>query len=217
MEDKNHIINEVKQEAVSNYPMVKIEEEVLDFDLEIYDPIQNDVVNKKISDYRGNWLVLMFYPADFTFVCPTELKDLNNYYNEFKNLDNVSVMGASTDTVFAHKWWIENEPMFEWFQVPLISDRKTVMSKYFGILNEETWNVERGTFIIDPDGVLKSVEIVTEPVGRSAKELVRKLKALKFVRENPGNACPANWIEDAPVIKPSIDKAWHVWEDYKEK
>ncbi len=215
MEEKNIMLEELNSESVANYPMVKIEEEVLDFDLEIYDPVADDVVNRKVSDFKGKWLAIVFYPADFTFVCPTELKDLNDYFQEFKDLWDVEVMWASTDTVFAHKWWVENEKLFEWFKVPLISDRKTVMSRYFWILNESSWNSERWTFIISPDGVLKSIEVSTEPVGRSAKELLRRLKALKFTRENPGNACPANWVEDAPVLKPSVKIAWHVSDNLK--
>ncbi|MBS8121597.1 peroxiredoxin [Candidatus Vampirococcus lugosii] len=215
MEEKNMMLEELNYNVSTNYPVIKIEEEVLDFDLELYDPIKDDVVNKKISDYRGKWLAIVFYPADFTFVCPTELKDLNNYFEEFKNLENVEVIGASTDTVFSHKGWIENEKLFEDFKLSLLSDRKTLISRYFGILNEKSGNSERGTFIIDPNGVLKSIEVSTEPVGRSAKELLRRLKALKFTNENPGNACPANWIEDAPVLKPSVKIAGHVGENLK--
>ena len=96
----------------------------------------------------------------------------------------------------------------------MFADRKTILSRTFGILNEETGNAERGTFIISPDGILKVIEIHTEPVGRSAKELVRKLKALKYTYENPGAACPASWNEDLPVLNPSIKIAGHVGEKY---
>ncbi len=215
MENKEIMLDEIQYDAVSNYPMVKIEEKVLDFDLEIYDPVKDEVINKKISDFKWNWLVLMFYPADFTFVCPTELKDLNNHYKEINDLWDVQVLWASTDTVFSHRGWIENEKLLEWFQIPLISDRRTILSRYFGILNESTWNSERWSFVISPEWVLKSIEIITEPVGRSAKELIRRLKALKFTTENTGSACPANWIDDAPVLKPSIKKAWHIGDDFK--
>lgn len=213
--EKNPVLEQLNYEAVSNYPMIKIEEEVVDFDLEIYDPIEDDVINKNISDYKWKWLAIMFYPADFTFVCPTELKDLNSVSEEIKALWNVEVMVASTDTVFSHKWWVENEKLLEWFKLPMLADRKTIISRYFWILNEKSWNSERGTFIISPDWVLKSIEISTEPVGRSAKELIRRLKALKFTSENPWNACPANWNDDAPVLKPSVKIAWHVAENLK--
>ena len=213
--EKDTMVEELKYDAVSNYPMIKIEEQVLDFDLEIYEPTQDDVVNKKVSDYQGKWLAIMFYPADFTFVCPTELKDLNNAMEDIKALWNVEVLVASTDTVFSHKGWVENEKLLEWFQIPMISDRTTVLSRYFGVLNEWSGNSERWTFIISPEWVLKSIEVSTEPVGRSAKELIRRLKALKFTTENPGNACPANWTEDAPVLKPSVKIAGHVADNLK--
>lgn len=210
----NEVTTTLKEEVMMNYPMVKIEQEVLDLDLDIYFPSDDTVSTKKISDYKGKWLAIMFYPADFTFVCPTELKDLNKAMPQIKELGNVEVLVASTDTVFSHKGWIETEILLKDFQIPMIADRTTVLSRYFGVLNENSWNAERGTFIISPQWVLKSVEITTEPVGRSSNDLVRKLKALKFVTENPGSACPASWNSEMPVLKPSIKIAGHVWETY---
>lgn len=212
--DKEMMKEELLSEATSNYPMVKIEHEILDFDLEMYDPTSDDVINKKISDYKWKWLVIMFYPADFTFVCPTELKDLNKSIEEIYKLWDVEVLAASTDTVFSHKWWVENEKLLNDLKYPMISDRRWILSRYFWILNEETWNSERWTFIIDPNWVLKSIEIVTEPIWRSSKDLIRKLKALKFVNENPWSACPANWNDDMPVLNPSVKIAGHIWENY---
>ncbi len=207
------VINEFKDDILTNSSAIKIEDEVLDFDLEIYDPIKKDIVKKNISDYQGKWLVLFFYPADFTFVCPTELKDLGKAYDDIKTLENVELLVASTDTVFSHKSRIETEKLLEDFQIPMIADRTTLLSRYFGILNEESGNSERGTFIISPDGVLKTSEVHTEPLGRSSAELLRKLKGLKFITENPGQACPASWNTDMPTLKPSIDIAGHVGEN----
>jgi peroxiredoxin (alkyl hydroperoxide reductase subunit C) len=99
------------------------------------------------------------------------------------------------------------------FEMPMVSDRSTLMSRYFGILNENSWNSERWTFIISPESILKTVEVHTEPVGRSSNELIRKLKALKFVTENKWQACPASWNTDMPVLKPSIKIAWKVGEN----
>ncbi len=212
--NQNNIVEEFVHDVVHNYPVVKIEDEVLDFELELYDPNTDEVEKRKISDYKGKWLVLFFYPADFTFVCPTELKDLAKVYDEIQKLWNVEVLVGSTDTVFSHKGWIETEPLLKDFKYKMFADRTTALSRYFGILNEDTGNSERGTFIISPEGILKTIEIHTEPVGRSAKELVRKLKALKFVAENPGHACPASWDEDLPVLQPSIKIAGHVGEKY---
>ncbi len=214
--EQTNIAEEFVHDVVHNYPVVKLEDKVLDFDLELYNPVSDEVEKRKISDYKGKWLVLFFYPADFTFVCPTELKDLAKSYEEFQKLWNVEILVGSTDTVFSHKWWIETEPLLKDFKYKMFADRTTALSRYFGILNEETWNSERGTFIISPEWVLKVIEIHTEPVGRSSKELIRKLKALKFVTENPGQACPASWDEDLPVLQPSIKIAWHVGEQLKE-
>ncbi len=206
-----NIYNEMKEQVTENYPLVKIEDEVIDFDMEIYDPKKDDVVNKKVSDYKWKWLVLFFYPADFTFVCPTELKDLQKRIAEFDAMEDVEVVVASTDTVFSHKAWVQSEGLVKGLSFPMLSDRNTFISRYFGILNEETWNAERWTFIIDPEGTLKTIEVHTEPVGRSAWELLRKINALRFVYNNPGNACVWSWDgENSPKLQPSIKIAWKV-------
>ncbi len=122
-------------------------------------------------------------------------------------MENVEVLGVSVDSVFSHKSWIESEAMLKDFQYRMVSDRTTVLSRYFGILNKESGNAERGTFIISPEGVLKTIEIHTDPVGRSAKELVRKLYGLKFVTEHKGYACPASWEQNMQTMQPTIKKA----------
>lgn len=209
-----NLYEEMKMQVTENYPLVKIEDEILDFDMEIYDPKSDEIITRKISDYRWKWLVLFFYPADFTFVCPTELNDLQKRVSEFDEMDDVEVIVASTDTVFSHKAWVESESLVKWLSFPMLSDRTTLMSRYFGILNEVSWNAERWTFIIDPDGILKTIEVHTEPVGRSAWELLRKLHALRFVRNNPWNACVASWDwENSLKLQPSIKIAWKVWEN----
>lgn len=208
-------VDDLIDDVMNNYPMVKIEDTVQGFSLEIYDPISDEIVKKNISDYQWKWLAIVFYPADFTFVCPTELKDLNKSYDQFKELWNVELLVASTDSVFSHKWWVENESLLKWFKIPMIADRTTVLTRYFGILNHITWNAERWTFVISPKWVLKTIEVSTEPVGRSAKDLIRKLKALKFTTENPWQVCPASWDTDMPVLTPSIKIAWHIGESIK--
>ena len=177
------------------------------FDLTLYNPLTDDVEKKTINDFRGKWLVLCFYPADFTFVCPTELKDLNQKFEEIQQMGNVEAMVVSVDSVFSHKSRINSEELLKGFKFPMVSDRTTTLSRYFGILNHDSGNSERGTFIISPDGVLKTIEIHTDAVGRSAKVLVRKLYALKFVSENKGHACPASWEHDMKTMQPTIKKA----------
>ena len=190
----------------------RIEDTLPNFDLTLYNPLTDDVEKKTINDFRGKWLVLCFYPADFTFVCPTELKDLNQKFEEIQQMGNVEAMVVSVDSVFSHKSRINSEELLKGFEFPMVSDRTTTLSRYFGILNHDSGNSERGTFIISPDGVLKTIEIHTDAVGRSAKELVRKLYALKFVSENKGHACPASWEHDMKTMQPTIKKAGNAWE-----
>ena len=190
----------------------RIEDTLPNFDLTLYNPLTDDVEKKTINDFRGKWLVLCFYPADFTFVCPTELKDLNQKFEEIQQMGNVEAMVVSVDSVFSHKSRINSEELLKGFEFPMVSDRTTTLSRYFGILNHDSGNSERGTFIISPDGVLKTIEIHTDAVGRSAKELVRKLYALKFVSENKGHACPASWEHDMKTMQPTIKKAGNAGE-----
>ena len=175
----------------------------------LYNPTTDTIENKTWKEYEGKWLVVMFYPADFTFVCPTELKDLGKSYQDLLN-SNANVLVASTDTVFSHKRWIETESLLSEFKIPMLSDRTTEISQYFGVLNTHSGNSERGTFIISPEGVVKSVEVTTEPLGRSAAELVRKVKALEYIRTNPGHACPASRNLGQQDLTPGLDLAGKV-------
>lgn len=177
----------------------------------LYNPTTDAIENKTWKEYEGKWLVVMFYPADFTFVCPTELKDLGKSYQDLLN-SNANILVASTDTVFSHKRWIETESLLSEFKIPMLSDRTTEISQYFGVLNANSGNSERGTFIISPEGVVKSVEVTTEPLGRSAAELVRKVKALEYIRNNPGHACPASRNLGQQDLTPGLDLAGKVGE-----
>jgi peroxiredoxin (alkyl hydroperoxide reductase subunit C) len=178
-------------------------------EISLYNPSTDAIENKKFKDYEGKWLVIMFYPADFTFVCPTELKDLGKSYQDLLN-SNANVVVASTDTVFSHKRWVETESLLKEFKIPMISDRTGEISKSFGVLNTKSGNAERGTFIISPEGIIKSIEITTEPLGRSAHEVVRKIQALEYMRNNPGHACPASRNIGQQDLTPGLDIAGRV-------
>lgn len=191
-----------------------LEDTIANLSLNIYNPISEEIENKATNDFQWKRLILFFYPADFTFVCPTELKDLNKAYEEIKK-SKAEVLVVSKDTVFSHKRWIETEKLLENFKISMVSDRTGNLSKHFGILNAKSGNSERGTFIISPDGVVKSIEIVTEPIGRSSNELLRKIRALEFVRSNPGLACPGSRDVWGETLKPSIKIAGHVGEQLK--
>ncbi len=188
---------------------ITLESTIQNFEFEIYDPQTDKSHKKMISEYDGKRIILVFYPADFTFVCPTELKDLSKVYGKVLEC-NAELFVISTDTIFSHKRWIETESLLKDFNIPMISDRTGELTRYFNIRNNTTGNAERGTFIISPKGILKSIEITTEPLGRSAQELLRKIQALDFIENNPGHACPASWNIGLKSLKPSLDIAGNV-------
>lgn len=182
--------------------MITINSIVPDFEADMF---QSEEIKKvKLSEYKGKWVVLIFYPADFTFVCPTELEDAQSHYEEIKKLGG-EIMSVSTDTAFVHKAWHDNSPAIGKIQYPMIADPTGNISRMFGTYIESEGVSLRGTFIIDPDGVLKTIEIHDNSIGRSAKELVRKLEAAKFVREHKGNVCPASWEPGKEVLTPGVD------------
>jgi peroxiredoxin len=156
------------------------------------------------EDLKGKWSVVCFYPADFTFVCPTELEDLQNVYPALKEL-GVEVYSVSTDTHFTHKAWHDSSAAIGKITYIMIGDPSHVISRNFDVLIEEAGQADRGTFIIDPDGVIQSVEINAGNIGRDADILVNKIKAAQYVRNNPNEVCPAKWKEGAATLKPSLD------------
>lgn len=182
--------------------MININEVVPDFELDSYQ--DNKIEKVKLSDYKGKWVILIFYPADFTFVCPTELEDAASHYSKVKELDG-EIMSISTDTAFVHKAWHDNSPAIGKIEYPMLADPTGEICKLFGTYIEKEGLSLRGTFIIDPDGVLKTIEIHDNDIGRSAKEMVRKLEAAKFVREHDGNVCPASWEPGEDTLHPGID------------
>lgn len=160
-----------------------------------------DVSNETI---KGKWSVFVFYPADFTFVCPTELEDLANTYGEFQKL-GVEIYGISTDTHFAHKAWHDTSEAIKKVTYPLVGDPTTALSRAFDVLIEEEGLAYRGTFVISPEGKVKIAEIHDNGIGRDASELLRKVKAAQYVASHPGEVCPAKWQEGAKTLKPSLD------------
>ncbi|TXC89562.1 peroxiredoxin [Metabacillus litoralis] len=160
-----------------------------------------DVTNESL---KGQWSVFCFYPADFTFVCPTELEDLQNEYASLKEL-GVEVYSVSTDTHFTHKGWHDSSATIGKITYAMIGDPSQTISRNFEVLNEEEGLADRGTFIIDPDGIIQTVEINAGGIGRDASVLVNKIKAAQYVRNNPGEVCPAKWQEGSETLKPSLD------------
>ncbi len=157
--------------------------------------------NKEIE---GKWSVFFFYPADFTFVCPTELVDLGEKYEELKNM-GVEVLAVSTDTHFSHKAWHDSSDSIKKINYPMLADPTGFLSKAFGVYIEEEGLAFRGTFLIDPDGLIKLAEIHDNGIGRNADELIRKIQAAQFIRNHPGEVCPAKWKPGSQTLKPGLD------------
>ncbi|MFV9473548.1 alkyl hydroperoxide reductase subunit C [Advenella sp. RU8] len=153
---------------------------------------------------KGKWSVVVFYPADFTFVCPTELEDLADHYAEFQKM-GVEVYAVSTDTHFSHKAWHDTSDAISKVQYPMIGDPTHVLANNFEVLIAEEGMALRGTFVINPEGQIKVCEVHDNGIGRDASELLRKVKAAQYVAAHPGEVCPAKWEEGAATLTPSLD------------
>jgi peroxiredoxin (alkyl hydroperoxide reductase subunit C) len=156
------------------------------------------------ADLRGKWSVVFFYPADFTFVCPTELGDLADNYAAFKAL-GVEIYSVSTDTHFTHKAWHDTSETIAKIEYVMVGDPTGTISRNFDVMIEESGLADRGTFVIDPDGMIQIIEINAGGVGRNATELLRKVRAAQYVRNHPGEVCPAKWEEGDSTLAPSLD------------
>jgi peroxiredoxin (alkyl hydroperoxide reductase subunit C) len=182
--------------------MSLINTEVLPFKATAYK--NGEFVEVTNNDLKGKWSVVFFYPADFTFVCPTELGDLADNYAEFQRL-GVEIYGVSTDTHFTHKAWHDTSDTIGKIQYPLVGDPTGTITRNFGVMIEEAGLADRGTFVIDPEGKVQIVEINAGGIGRDASELLRKVKAAQYVAAHPGEVCPAKWNEGEKTLKPSLD------------
>ncbi len=182
--------------------MSQIGKPIVAFEVQAYQDNAFRTITKE--DVLGKWSIFFFYPADFTFICPTELEDLASKYDEIK-ATGAEVYSVSTDTHFVHKAWHDTSDTIKKIQYPMLGDPTGVLSKGFKVYIKANGLAERGTFIVNPQGEIAFYEVVAGNVGRNADELVRKLKALQFVAENPSEVCPAKWQEGADTLKPGID------------
>lgn len=165
---------------------------------------KSDIKKIKLTDYHGKWLVLFFYPADFTFVCPTELSELADLYSDFKKED-AEVLSVSTDTAFVHKAWHDSSSSISKIEFPMAADPTGDLSRSLGVYLPNEGLALRGSFVVDPDGVIQAFEIHSNSIGRSPQELLRKVQAAKFVREHGGEVCPVNWKPGSKTLKPSTE------------
>ena len=182
--------------------MSMIGKEIGEFTVQAFQNNDFHAVSKK--DVLGKWSIFFFYPADFTFVCPTELEDLANKYDEFQKA-NCEIYSVSCDTHFIHKAWHEKSERIAKIKYPMLADPAHVLAKDFDVLIEAAGLAERGSFIVDPQGKIVAYEVVEGSIGRNADELLRRLQACQFVAEHGDEVCPAKWQPGAKTLKPTLD------------
>jgi peroxiredoxin (alkyl hydroperoxide reductase subunit C) len=175
---------------------------VPDFKVQAYH--NNEFKTVTQENLRGKWSVFFFYPADFTFVCPTELGDMADKYSEFQKM-GVEVYSVSTDTHFTHKAWHDASETIKKIKYPMLADPTGHLSRAFGVHIEEAGLAYRGTFLINPEGMIKLSEVNDNGIGRNADELLRKVQAAQFIASHPTEVCPAKWQPGAKTLKPGLD------------
>ncbi|BBL45322.1 peroxiredoxin [Nanobdella aerobiophila] len=200
--------------------IIGIGDKIPELKINVYDPVDKKFKNidiyKEILN-KGKFLVLFYYPADFTFVCPTELEDLANKYEEIKK-ENAEVISMSTDTVYTHLAWHATEKLLENIKYPMGEDHNGNIAKMLNVYEYSSGVSYRATIIIDPDGKIVGIEVNSNDVGRDADELLRKIRAFKYVRSHPGEVCPAKWGKDNNIVlKPGENLVGKVYEYYKKK
>jgi len=189
-----------QEKEIISHPLIN--QKLPEIEFEIFH--QEEIRKVKLSDYQGKWLVLFFYPADFTFICPTELKELAESYGEFKKLD-AEVISVSTDTVFTHKAWHDSSEAIKKVTFPMAADPASRLCQALGVYIPNEGLALRGSFVINPEGEIKTMEVHDNSIGRSSAELLRKLKAAQFVAKHGDQVCPASWEPGKDSLKPGLD------------
>lgn len=182
--------------------MSLINKEVSDFSVQAFHKGEFKTVSK--ADILGKWSVFFFYPADFTFVCPTELEDLANKYAEFQKI-GCEIYSVSCDSHFVHKAWHDASKTIQKIEYPMLADPTGKLARAFDVMIEEDGMAERGSFIVNPEGKIVAYEVIADNVGRNADELFRRVQASQFVAEHGDQVCPAKWQPGAETLKPSLD------------
>ena len=183
---------------------MQVDKKFPNFSLETYNPQKEAVEKISLKDFEGRWLILFFYPADFTFVCQTELEKMADNYAKFQKL-GAEVVSVSTDTAFAHCAWHNSSPAIKKINFPMAADPTGALCKEFGIYIDSVCLALRGTFVLNPQSELSFFEVNNNDIGRNAEELLRKLEAAVFVKENAGLVCPASWHPGQKTLKPGVD------------
>ena len=182
--------------------MSLINKEIGDFTVQAY--VDGDFKTVSKADVLGKWSVFFFYPADFTFVCPTELEDLANKYEDFKGI-GCEIYSVSCDSHFVHKAWADASDTIKEIEYPMLADPTGELAKFFGVRLKEKGQALRGTFIINPDGKIKAYEVHDLGIGRNAEELLRKVQAAQYIEEHGEQVCPAKWKPGEETLMPSLD------------
>jgi NADH-dependent peroxiredoxin subunit C len=182
--------------------MVQINDKAPEFTENAF--LNNEVRRISLADYKGKWVVLFFYPADFTFICPTELGNIADNYEQIRAL-GAEIISVSTDTAFVHKAWHDASDTIRKIRFPMLADPTGKVCKSYGTYIQDEGLSLRGTFLIDPEGVLKAYEIHDNSIGRSSKEIIRKIMAAKYVAEHGGEVCPVNWEPGAETLRPGLN------------
>lgn len=179
-----------------------IGQQMRDFKLQAYHDGKFEEISTE--DTKGKWAVYFFYPADFTFVCPTELEDLADNYDEIKKL-NCEIYSVSCDSHFVHKAWADTSEKIKKLKYPMLADPTAILGKFFGVYVKEAGQALRGTFIVNPEGTIVAYEVHDMGIGRNAEELIRKIQAAQFVAEHGDQVCPAKWKPGDDTLSPSLD------------
>ncbi len=195
----------MNEHEMETYQIAKIDCPAPTWEMPFYNSEKDTDGTMWSKDLKWKWYVLFYYPADFTFVCPTELKDLADAKGQFDEMW-VEMLPVSTDTVFTHKWWVKGwEKLLEGFAYKMLADHNGETADMYNILDLNSHLAGRGTFIVDPDGILRGVEVTSGAQGRNSAELIRKIQGLQFMRANPNAACPAKWTPWSTTLTPGID------------
>jgi len=182
--------------------MLSVGHKVTDFECDAY--YDERIKKIRLSSYEGKWVVLLFYPGDFTFICPTELADAAAHYDQFTTV-GAEILSVSTDSAFAHKAWRDLSSSLKEVRFPMVADSAGKLSRYFGTYVEEFGICVRASFIIDPDGVVRACEFHDNRIGRNIDEILRKLQAAIYVRNHEDELCPANWRPGGKTLKPTAE------------
>jgi peroxiredoxin len=182
--------------------MARINDRIPEFTVQAYHNGNFKQVSDK--DVIGKWAIFLFYPADFTFVCPTELGDMADQYTELQKL-GVEVYSVSTDTHFVHKAWHDASETIKKIKFPMLADPTGKLTRGFDVMIEEEGIAMRGTFLVNPEGKIKAIDITDGGIGRDASAMLQKVQAAQYVATHNGEVCPAKWKPGSQTLKPGLD------------